>query len=170
MLETRINGILTSGIIAETEAYCAPEDKASHAYNGKRTARTAVFYGNGGHAYVYLCYGIHYLFNVVVGPVDIPHAVLIRAIVPTHGIQSMMERRKTGKTRLLTNGPGKLSRALGINKEHNGLDLCHGLSPIRLVQKDKTKTFKYIATPRIGIDYAEEYVNNPWRFLLQPEH
>jgi len=94
VLVTNIEGIYTSGMITETEAYQAPEDKASHAYNNRRTPRTEIFYNTGGIGYVYLCYGIHYLFNVVTNKENIPHAILIRSLEPIDGIDSMMVRRK----------------------------------------------------------------------------
>ena len=120
-------GVRTSGIIVETEAYAGITDKASHAYGGRRTGRTEVMYSPGGTAYVYLCYGIHHLFNVVTNIEGIPHAVLIRAIEPVEGIETMLERR--GKTKLspsLTAGPGALSQALGISTALTGTSLQDG--------------------------------------------
>ena len=111
-------------MIIETEAYAGPEDKASHAYGNRRTKRTEVMFHKGGVAYVYLCYGIHSLFNVVTNQEGTPHAVLIRAIQPEIGIETMLKRR--GKTKLdntLTNGPGSLAKALGIGLKHNGVKL-----------------------------------------------
>ena len=96
-LVTQINGIQTSGIIVETEAYKAPQDKASHAYGMRRTARTKTMFEPGGRAYVYLCYGIHHLFNVVSGPLNMPHAILIRAVEPQSGTEKMLLRRKMKK-------------------------------------------------------------------------
>src|SRR5690606_35078300 len=104
---TNLGGRLTSGIIVETEAYRAPEDKASHAYNGRKTARTNVIYRPGGVSYVYLCYGIHHLFNIVSGPKDVAHAILVRALQPESGIEIMRERRGLNiRDKQLTNGPG----------------------------------------------------------------
>jgi DNA-3-methyladenine glycosylase len=119
-LITRIDGVLTSGMITETEAYGGISDRASHAYNGRRTNRTEIMFAEGGTAYVYLCYGIHHLFNVVTHKKDTPHAILIRAIEPVEGIDIMVERRK--KERLdfsLTSGPGALSQALGIHVKNS---------------------------------------------------
>ena len=119
---TDINGIVTGGMITETEAYEGVTDRASHAYGGLRSKRTEVMYAPGGHSYVYLCYGIHYLFNIVTSPKDVPHAVLIRGIFPLTGIQEMLIR--TGKDKSdysLTNGPGKLTKALGITLQQNGV-------------------------------------------------
>lgn len=158
---------ITSGIIIETEAYRAPEDKASHAYNYRRTTRTETMFAAGGVAYVYLCYGIHSLFNVVTGPKDIPHAVLIRAIHPVEGIEHMLKRRKQISLKAnLTAGPGVVCAALGINTAHDKAELTgsniwiedHGYD---IPNKD------IISTPRIGIAYAEEYAALPWRFVLK---
>jgi len=159
--------ITTAGVIIETEAYRAPEDKASHAYNDRRTKRTEVMFAAGGVSYVYLCYGIHSLFNVVTGPKDTAHAVLVRAIHPIIGIEHMLKRRNQNTLKSnLTSGPGVLSNALGINTFHNSTDLTgadiwiedHGYV---ISSKD------IIATPRIGIAYAKEYVDLPWRFVLK---
>jgi len=120
VLVTKIEGMYTSVIITETEAYQAPEDKASHAYNNRRTPRTELFYYTGGIGYVYLCYGIHNVFNVVTNKENIPHAILIRSLKPIDGIEAMMVRRNKKKfDKTLTIGPGVLSQALGINKLHN---------------------------------------------------
>ena len=117
-LVTNINNKLTSGLIVETEAYLGINDKASHAYSGKKTNRTNIMYHKGGVAYVYLCYGMHSLFNIVCNIKNIPHAILIRAIEPIDGIDIMKSRRKINGVNL-TNGPGKLSKALGITKMNN---------------------------------------------------
>ncbi len=161
-LFTRIDGHLTGGIITETESYAGVEDKASHAYGGRRTLRTEVMYRQGGIAYVYLCYGVHALFNVVTGDAGVPHGVLVRAIQPTHGIEIMMQRRK--KTRLepsLTGGPGALTAALGITVRYTGTPL--DAEPVWVAPGIRIKEFK--TTPRIGIDYAEECVDLPYRFV-----
>lgn len=167
VLFTRIDGKLTGGMIVETEAYKAPEDKASHAYNYRRTERTEAFYKEGGLAYVYMCYGIHHLFNIITNKAEVPHAILIRGIEPLEGIEVMQERR--GMTKVnpsLTAGPGALSKALGISREHNLLDLTgktiwledHG----RII-KDKD----IVKSPRVGVAYAEEYALKPWRFRVE---
>jgi len=154
---------VTGGIIIETEAYAGPEDRASHAYGMRRTRRTEVMYENGGVAYVYLCYGIHHLLNVVTNNRDIPHAVLIRALMPTVGIQTMMKRR--GKQEQLTNGPGALCQALGIDLSHNGIPFD---SPIlRIEDHNHSVDANQIESgPRIGIDYAGPDALLPWRFCL----
>jgi len=123
-LISNIGGSTTVGKIIETEAYKAPEDKASHAFNNKRTKRTEVFYKEGGVAYVYLCYGLHQMFNVITGPENMPHAVLIRAIEPIKGIAHIEARRQIKNKNNLCNGPGKLCQALGITKEINGINIC----------------------------------------------
>lgn len=169
VLATRFDGMTTSGVIVETEAYKAPEDKASHAYGNRRTARTEIMFQRGGYAYVYLIYGIHHLFNIVTGPAEIAHAVLIRAVEPLDNPESMLGRRGMTKLeRRLTGGPGVLSRALGIRKEHTGLILTPSSGiwieedPDFRLEKDQI-----ISGPRVGIDYAEEWIDKPWRYRLR---
>ncbi|WP_299251509.1 DNA-3-methyladenine glycosylase [uncultured Cytophaga sp.] len=164
VLVTNIDGEITSGIITETEAYMAPEDKASHAYGNKKTARTEVFYMEGAIAYVYVCYGIHNLFNVITNQKDKPHAILIRSIEPLEGIEIMMKRRnKHTLNKTITSGPGSVSKALGINKLHNKLSLTGNTVWI----EDRNIIVEFIhATKRVGIDYAEEYKDKPWRFYI----
>jgi len=165
VLVTYIDGIITSGMITETEAYHAPEDKASHAYNHRRTPRTEVFYNTGGIGYVYLCYGIHNLFNVVTNKENIPHAILIRSVEPLEGIDHMMQRRKKVKLdKTLTAGPGALSQALGINKIHNKVSL---LGDTVWIEDRTIEVEDIVATTRVGIDYAEEYIDKPWRFYIK---
>lgn len=164
-LFTEIDGYLTGGIIIETESYAGVEDKASHAYGGRFTKRTEVMYARGGVAYVYLCYGIHALLNVVTGEAGVPHAVLIRAIHPTHGIDIMIERRK--KKRLdssLTSGPGALTAALGVTTRFNGAPLD---SKSLWIADLGIKVKEFETTPRIGIDYAEEWADRPYRFVAK---
>jgi DNA-3-methyladenine glycosylase len=166
-LFTKIDGKLTGGIIVETEAYRAPEDKASHAFNHRRTARTEIFYKEGGISYVYLCYGIHYLFNIITNIKDTPHAVLIRAIEPNEGIDTMLKRRKKTKPTFdLTAGPGSMSMALGINSRHNGLDLT---GPHVWVEDNELAIPEknILKSPRVGVAYAEEYASKPWRFRIK---
>jgi len=156
----------TGGIIIETEAYAGPEDRASHAYGMRRTRRTEVMYKSGGISYVYLCYGIHHLLNVVTNISDIPHAVLIRAIAPMVGISTMLKRRgKKECTPQLANGPGALCQALGINLSHNGLSFD---SPTLWIEDRQHQVLPpHIAEgPRIGIDYAGPDALLPWRFCL----
>lgn len=164
VLVTNIDGVITSGIITETEAYMAPEDKASHAFGNKKTVRTEVFYMEGAIAYVYLCYGIHNLFNVITNQKDKPHAILIRSIEPLEGIETMMIRRKKHiLDKTLTSGPGSVSQALGINKLHTKIALTGN----KIWIEDRTISVASIhATKRVGIDYAEEYKDKPWRFYI----
>ncbi|HTN07166.1 DNA-3-methyladenine glycosylase [Agriterribacter sp.] len=158
---------LTSGRIVETEAYKGVTDRASHAYNGRRTTRTEVMFNDAGSGYVYLCYGIHHLFNVVTNIKNTPHAILIRAIEPLQGINIMLQR--TGKQkadRTLTSGPGNVSKALGILTRHSGISLMDNMVFIAddgfvLQQKD------IMATPRIGVDYAGEDALLPYRFFIR---
>lgn len=153
-------------MIIETEAYKGAEDKACHAYNNRRTLRTDVMFGPGGIAYIYLCYGIHHLFNIVTNTEGTPHAILIRSIFPTHGIDKMLIRRKKSKQdKSLTAGPGSLTQALGIQKKHNGISLQGPKIWLEDYSLDIKKTH-IVSTPRIGIDYAEEHAALPWRFLL----
>ncbi|MBN1914615.1 MAG: DNA-3-methyladenine glycosylase [Parachlamydiales bacterium] len=156
---------LTSGIITETEAYCGIGDRASHAYNGRYTERTKWMYYDGGIAYVYLCYGMHHLFNVVTNIAGIPHAVLIRGIVPFHGIKTLLTRCNR-KSSSLISGPGNISKALAITKEHSGHSL---LSEELWIEDPKTHDpdTEIIASPRIGVAYAKEDALKPWRFYLK---
>lgn len=167
VLVTHIDGIRTAGIITETEAYHGPEDKASHAFGGRRTQRTEIMYGQGGTSYVYLCYGIHHLFNVVTNKKDVPHAVLIRAIEPLEGIEEMMERRNRYKAdRILTAGPGSMSRALGITTKFTGVDLLGNVIWI----EDRGKSIppkEIVASKRIGVDYAGDHAEWHWRFTIK---
>lgn len=166
-LMTKIDGIITGGMITEVEAYEGVTDRASHAFNNRRTARTEVMYCAGGTAYVYLCYGIHHLFNVVTNRSGIPHAILIRAIEPTVGIGTMMKRRKKRLLDFtLTSGPGALSEALGIQTQHTGKSLLTGNiwledRGIEITQAMITKT------TRIGVDYAGTDALLPYRFYIK---
>jgi len=158
---------LTAARITETEAYNGAVDKASHAYNNRRTKRTEIMYANGGTAYVYLCYGIHHLFNVVTNVKNVPHAVLIRAAEPVIGIDVMLER--THKKKLddtLTSGPGNVSKALGIYTHQSGCDLR---SDDLFIADDgfRLSKNKIIITPRIGVDYAAEDALLPYRFFIK---
>jgi DNA-3-methyladenine glycosylase len=167
ILVTNFNSTLTSGRIVETEAYAGAGDKASHAYGNRRTARTEVMFGNPGTAYVYLCYGIHHLFNVVTNRKDIPHAILIRAVEPLAGIESMLLRTgKIKKDYTLTRGPGNVSRALGIFTFHTGISL---LSNELFIGDDgyKLDESRIMATTRIGVDYAAEDAFLPYRFIIK---
>lgn len=154
---------LTSGIIVETEAYLGPEDKAAHTYKAKRTPRTEVIFGKGGHAYVYLIYGLHCCFNVTANIAGRPECVLIRALEPLDGLGLMMRRRRTDRVKSLCDGPGKLCSALGITRELYGTDLCGNEL---YILDGGSRNVEVIATPRIGIDYAEEYRDVCWRFCV----
>lgn len=165
-LVTNIDGVYTSGRIVETEAYCGSNDKASHANNGKRTARTEVAFGQGGVAYIYLCYGIHHLFNVVVNEQDMADVVLIRAIEPLEGHEAMALRRNmSAKKHQLTAGPGALTQALGIKTGMTGTSLLGDY--IWIEDTDVAVADKKIATrTRVGVGYAEEDALKPWRFSI----
>jgi DNA-3-methyladenine glycosylase len=164
---TRFDGVLTGGIITETEAYAGIDDRASHAFGGRRTARTEAMYASGGTAYVYICYGIHSLFNVVTNEQDIPHAVLIRAIQPTHGIIHMLKRRNMAEVKKnLTAGPGTVAAALGINVSHSKLSLMG--KEIWLADKGINIPDRAIyVTKRIGVESAGSSASLPYRFLLK---
>ncbi len=167
-LFTNINNTITAGIITETEAYGGITDKASHAYNNKRTKRTEVMYAKGGVSYVYLCYGIHHLFNVVTNVKDVPHAVLIRGIHPVKGISTILQRRNSTKINsTLTSGPGKVSQSLGITTALTNI----GLSGDKIWIEDKGIQLAdndILNSKRIGIDYAEEDSLLPYRFCIHP--
>lgn len=167
VLVTNFNDEYTAGIIVETEAYAGAGDKASHAYGNRRTARTEIMFGKGGTAYVYLCYGIHHLFNVVTNVQDTPHAVLIRGVEPIDGIDIMLERRAKDKvTPALTAGPGALSMALGIHTSHTGLSLLNE----NLFIEDrgiKIKKTDIVAGTRVGVAYAQEDAFLPYRFWVK---
>ena len=166
-LMTNINGVISGGMITETEAYAGITDKASHAYGNKRTTRTEIMYAEGGLSYVYLCYGVHYLFNVVTNVVEVPHAVLIRGIEPSDGILEILKRTNKQKLNHICDGPGKLTKALGINKGFNKLDLCSDKIWIE-DRGDVVYDDKVLISSRIGIDYAEEDALLPYRFKLIP--
>ena len=165
-LFTNVNGVITSGIITETEAYDGVIDKACHAYGGKHTNRTATMFLGGGVTYVYLCYGIHHLLNVVSGAAGNPQVVLIRAIEPKVGVEDMLQRRKMEKLApRITAGPGALSQALGIGKQLN----AKALSGNEIWIEDFTdyKENEIVTTTRIGVAYAQEYALWPFRFYVK---
>ncbi len=167
VLVTNIDGMYTSGMIVETEAYAGAADRASHAHGNRRTKRTEIMFWQGGMAYVYLCYGIHHLFNVVTNMRDVPHAVLIRAVEPLDGIEHMLERR--GKEKLtpsLTAGPGAMSMALGIHTSQTGKSLLDNEIYIedrgfRIPPKD------IVPGTRVGVAYAREDAYLPYRFFIR---
>jgi len=168
VLYTSFENEITAGIITETEAYAGVTDKASHAYNNRRTARTEIMYRTGGTAYVYLCYGIHSLFNIVTSVEDNPHAVLIRGIEPLHGIEIMKMRSGKNKLELRSGtGPGNVSKLLGIKVIHSGLNLCENLWERKIWIQDegiKVPVDEVKSGPRIGIEYAAEDALLPYRF------
>jgi len=168
-LVTNIGGEITAGKIVETEAYRAPDDIACHAYNNRRTARTEVMFAEGGAAYVYLCYGIHHLFNVVTGKQNMAHAVLIRGLEPADNIEAMLARRNMTKLQpRLSAGPGTLTQALGITTELTGVDMTAANNPIWIEDRGgNILPENIIASPRVGIGYAEECMEWPWRFRVK---
>lgn len=172
VLVHNIEGMLLKGKIVETEAYLGVEDKAAHSYGGRRTNRVEVMYGPAGHAYIYFIYGMYFLLNVVTEREGIPQAVLIRGIEPLEGLNSMAIYRfnklygelTSYQKKNLTNGPGKLTKAFNIDRKLNGIDLCGN----RLyIEEGENKDFNIVQTTRIGIDYAEEARDFPYRFYIE---
>ena len=167
ILYTNFSNKLTGGMIVEVEAYLGATDKACHSYNNKRTKRTETMFKSGGISYVYLCYGMHYLFNVVVGKKNNPCAILIRAIEPIDGIKMMLKRRNfTQLKNNLTNGPGKLTQSLGITNRANQQSLIDTLvwiedHNIKIMKKD------ILSSSRIGVDYAGQDAKLPYRFYIK---
>lgn len=169
VLVTNIDGFVTSGIIVETEAYAGVYDRASHAYGGRRTNRTEVMYHDGGVAYVYLCYGIHHLFNVVTNTDGVPHAVLIRAVEPLEGLDIMLERRgKEVLTPSLTAGPGSLSQSLGIKTAHSDVSLLDNKGIIFIEDRSvNINKEQIVANTRVGVAYAQDDAYLPYRFFIK---
>ncbi len=165
-LFAKVDGVLTGGVIVETEAYSWKE-KGCHAFGGRRTGRNETMFGKGAHAYVYLCYGLHNLFNVVTNVEGTADAVLVRALEPTVGVEEMKLRRGALKNPFhLTSGPGKLTKALGINRTFNGKYLLNTdvwIEDLGVIVKNKD----IIASKRIGSDYAGEDAALPWRFTIK---
>lgn len=167
ILVTRLDGVRSSGRIVETEAYAGVNDRASHAFGGRRTDRSEDLYGSPGSVYVYICYGMHHLFNVITNKKDIPHGVLIRALEPLDGVDQMLIR--TGKSLAdftLTKGPGNLSRALGLSKLHSGTNL---FSDEIFIEDDglRYKKDQIGITRRIGVESAREDAELPYRFIVK---
>ena len=165
VLITNIDRKTTSGIIVETEAYSYKE-RGCHAYNKLRTRRTEVMFKRGGHTYVYLCYGIHQMFNIVTNKEGTPEAVLVRALQPVAGLDMMLKRMKSEKEKRITSGPGKLTKALAINRKLNGVLLTGN----KIWLEDdgmKIASHQLIATKRVGIDYAGSDADLPWRFYIK---
>ena len=166
VLCTNFNHQLTKGIIVEVESYCGRGDKASHANNQKMTNRNKIMFEEGGRAYVYLCYGIHHLFNVVTNKKGLADAILVRAIEPVEGVSIMMERRKMNIIeKRLTSGPGVLSQALGITI-HNNSETLTG-DHLWIENGQRIPNEKIVETTRIGVDYAGEDALKPWRFYIK---
>lgn len=167
VLFTQVEGKISAGVIVETEAYFGEQDKASHAYGGRRTARTATMYRTGGVSYVYLCYGIHHLFNIVSAPQGQPHAILVRAVEPLIGKDIMEFRRNMPSTKPgISSGPGSAAKALGIDSTFNGKDLTGEEIWI------EDHAIRYDAAsigsaPRVGIAYAREHALLPYRFFIR---
>lgn len=167
VLCTKINGAVTKAVITETEAYAGIGDRASHAFGDRRTKRTEPMYGPGGHAYVYLCYGIHHLFNVVTNVEGVPHAVLVRAGRPRAGVETMVSRRGKQKAdSQLMAGPGTIAQALGITTALTGANLRSKMiwiedHDIAVASNDVT------VGPRVGVDYAADDAERPYRFRIR---
>ena len=157
------DGTVLVGKITELEVYVGAEDKACHAYLNRKTKRNAVMFDEGGVAYVFFVYGMYHQFNVVVGSQNEANALLIRSLEPVCGIEKMKEFRHCDKILNLTTGPGKLCQALHIDRNLNAADLLG--EKIWLSPRDET--FEYVAVPRVGIDYAEEYKDKPWRYYIK---
>ena len=166
-IHSKIDGELCVARITEVEAYSGMNDKACHANNGVRTRRTEVMYGEGGYAYVYLCYGIHHLFNVVTNVQNKADAVLIRAVEPIDGVDVMLKRRRRNKLdKTLCSGPGTLTQALGIKTSiHYGSWLLG--NDIWIENASDLKDSEIVSSTRIGVDYAEEDALKPWRFYIK---
>ncbi len=165
-LFTSIDGVVTGGVIVETEAYSWRE-RGCHAYGRRKTARNAIMFQEGGFAYVYLCYGIHHLFNVVTNRPEEPEAVLVRALEPLRGVAEMELRRRVSREGFrLTSGPGKLTEALGIGRSFNGKSLMDSEIWIEDFGM-KVASRNIVASERIGIDYAGDDARLPWRFAIR---
>lgn len=167
VLCSRIDGVVAKAVIIETEAYEGPTDRASHAWNNRRTKRTEPMFREGGVAYVYLCYGIHHMFNVVTGPADVPHAILVRAGEALLGLDAMLARRGRDRAdRTLLGGPGSLGKAMGITTDLTGTSLTgrtlwiedHGIA----IPEERIES-----GPRVGIDYAGDDALLPYRFKVR---
>jgi DNA-3-methyladenine glycosylase len=172
VLVHEIGGQRTSAMIVEAEAYMGLEDKAAHSYGGKRTSRVEVMYGSPGFSYIFMIYGMYCCFNIVTSEKEKPQAVLIRAAEPLKGTEWMAQRRfgksyeqlTKSQRRGLTNGPGKLCCALSLDRSLNGMDLCGNEV---YVEEGKSKNLNIVTTKRIGVDYAEEAKDYPWRFYIE---
>ncbi|KAL4432310.1 hypothetical protein ABPG74_011069 [Tetrahymena malaccensis] len=164
------DGIIACRIV-ETEAYKAPEDKACHAYKNKKTEKTSSFWLPGGHVYMFTIYNNTWCFNVVAATAEEPEAVLVRAVEPIKGLHLIHRNRsslKSNKTEDLVNGPGKLTLAMGITKERNGFDMRGEGKDLFIAESpENLKKFEIVASKRINIDYAEEWIDKYWRFTIK---
>jgi DNA-3-methyladenine glycosylase len=165
VLFTRVNGKETAGIIVETEAYRGATDRASHAYPNRKTNRNSIMFDDGGKAYVYLIYGMYYLFNIVTNKANHADAILIRALEPVKGIETMMERRNKKSMSRITSGPGLLSQALGIDLNFYGADLTGNRIWLEYPENDRINP-EAVQTRRIGVEYAGKDAELPWRFYI----
>ncbi len=168
MLISEADGVMTVGRIVEVEAYSGWEDEASHAY-GRRTPRNEVMFGAAGVSYVFLIYGMHWLFNIVARPsaADYGAAVLIRAIEPVAGLQHMSKRRAGRRRTEWTSGPGRLTAALGIDGGHNSIDLTAPYAPLWVEYGAAIPDHQVMCGPRIGIRASEPWLSNPLRFWVK---
>ena len=155
----------TSGLIVEVEAYVGPGDKGAHSYGGRPTERTRVQYGPGGYAYVYLIYGMYACFNIVLCTPGRPESALVRALEPREGEALMAKRRKGAPRSQLCSGPGKLCQAMGITLADRGADLCG--ERLYLEEGDPVSPEEILLSPRVNIDYAQEYRDCLWRYYLR---
>lgn len=177
ILVHEVGGQKISAKIVEAEAYMGIEDKAAHSYGGRRTNRVEVMYGEPGFSYVFMIYGMYYCFNVVTREKGNPQAVLIRAVEPVDGLEQIALNRfhkdytqlTKSQIKALTNGPGKLCKALQIDKNQNGVDLCGNTLYIEDRQVEAKEFFQIVADKRVGIDYAEEAKDYLWRYYIE-EH
>ncbi len=166
ILVSNFNGKRTSGIICETEAYCGREDRGCHAYNGRFTPRTEIMYAEGGVSYVYLCYGVHYLFNVITNEKNDPHAVLIRAIEPIEGMDMILKRRKlTTCYNGIAAGPGLVSQCLGFTTNNTGISLIENI--IWIEHAEPVSNNNIISSARVGMNFEGPFKLIPWRFRIK---
>lgn len=173
LLVHRVDGIELIGRIVEVEAYKGPQDKAAHSYNNKRTERVEVMYGPPGFAYIFAIYGMYYCMNIVTEEAETPNAILIRALEPISPLNHLAHNRYNkdysdlNKSSIInmTNGPGKLCRALKIDKTNYGEDLCR--NSLYLLDNEAKENIEICTSPRINIDYAEEAIHYPWRFFIK---
>ncbi|WP_069661208.1 DNA-3-methyladenine glycosylase [Arcticibacter eurypsychrophilus] len=162
---TDVDGLFSSGIIVEAEAYIGPEDRGSHAYNNKRTNRNEVMYARGGVIYMYICYGIHDMLNIVTGAEGSSHAILIRALQPVDGISIMQNRRGITDLKKLCKGPGALAKAMGLFKLHNGISLQS--NKIWIEEGEVVSPEQVVETARVGMNFEGIYKRIPWRFYIK---